>query len=105
LRCARDSFPPLRSHILLDLARHPDSPVADVSKRIVKPYRTVRRELEALHTLGLLRCDGEQTTNNDGKTVWRYPWPTASTAIRCLPCWNHHRSSGGGRLSNPCFLS
>ena len=74
LRCARDSFPPLRSHILLDLARHPDSRVADVSKRIIKPHRTVRRELEALHTLGLLHCDEEQTTHNDGKTqtVWRY---------------------------------
>jgi hypothetical protein len=74
LRCARDSFPPLRSEILLDLARNPDSRVSDVSKRIIKPYRTVRRELEALHTLGLLRCDEEQTTANDGKTqtVWRY---------------------------------
>jgi hypothetical protein len=74
LRCARDSFPPLRSEILLDLARNPDSRVTDVSKRIVKPHRTVRRELEALHTLGLLLCDEEQTTNNDGKTqtIWRY---------------------------------
>jgi hypothetical protein len=68
LHAAYRALDPARSHILLDLARHPDSPVADVSKRIVRPYRTVRRELEALHTLGLLRCDGEQTTNNDGKT-------------------------------------
>jgi hypothetical protein len=74
LRCARDSFPPLRSEILLDLARNPDSRSADVSKRIIKPYRAVRRELEALHTLGLLRCDEEQTTADDGKThsIWRY---------------------------------
>jgi hypothetical protein len=74
LRCARDSFPPLRSEILLDLARSPEARPADVSKRIVKPYRTVRRELEALHTLGLLRCDEEQTTTDDGKvhTIWRY---------------------------------
>jgi hypothetical protein len=74
LRCARDSFPPLRSEILLDLARSPDSRVTDVSKRITKPYRTVRRELEALHTLGLLRCDEEETTTNDDKTrtIWRY---------------------------------
>jgi hypothetical protein len=74
MRCARDSFPPLRSEILLDLARNPDARGADVSKRIVKPYRTVRRELEALHTIGLLHCDEEQTTANDGKTktIWRY---------------------------------
>jgi hypothetical protein len=74
LRCARDSFPPLRSEILLDLAHTPDSRVIDVSKRITKPYRTVRRELEALHTLGLLRCDEEESTADDGKTrtIWRY---------------------------------
>jgi hypothetical protein len=74
LRCARDSFPPLRSEILLDLARNPDSRVTDVSKNVVKPYRTVRRELEALHTLGLLRCDEEETSGTDGKTqtIWRY---------------------------------
>jgi hypothetical protein len=74
LRCARDSFPPLRSQILLDLARNPESRVTDLSKRIVKPHRTVRRELEALHTLGLLRCDEEQHTDTNGKaqTIWRY---------------------------------
>jgi hypothetical protein len=74
LRCARDSFPPLRSEILLDLARSPNSRVTDVSKHIVKPHRTVRRELEGLHTLGLLRCDEEQMTTSDGKTqtIWRY---------------------------------
>jgi hypothetical protein len=62
LRCARDSFPPLRSRILLDLARAPDSRPADVSTRIIKPYRTVRRELEALHSLELLRCTEEKPT-------------------------------------------
>jgi hypothetical protein len=74
LRCARDSFPPLRSQILLDLARNPDSRVVDVSRRIIKPYRSVRRTLEALHTLGLLRCVEEQTTTADDetKTIWRY---------------------------------
>jgi hypothetical protein len=74
MRCARDSFPPLRSKILLDIARTPDARAGDVSKRIVTPYRTVRRELEALHTLGLLRCDEEQITNDEDKTttVWRY---------------------------------
>jgi hypothetical protein len=30
--------------------------------------------LPPLHTLGLLRCDEEQTTADDGKThtIWRY---------------------------------
>jgi RepB DNA-primase from phage plasmid len=51
LRCARDSVPPLRIDILLDLASNPGSRAVDVSKRVIKPYRTIRRELEALHTL------------------------------------------------------
>jgi hypothetical protein len=72
MRCARDSFPPLRSEILLDLAGNPESRAVDVSKRIVKPYRTARRELEALHTLGLLRCDEEQSVIDETKTIWRY---------------------------------
>jgi hypothetical protein len=72
MRCARDSFPPLRSEILLDLAGNPESRAVDVSKRIVKPYRTARRELEALHTLGLLRCDEEQSVTDETKTIWRY---------------------------------
>jgi hypothetical protein len=72
LRCARDSIPPRRIHILLDLADNPGSRVADVSKRVVMPWRTTRRELEALHMLGLLRCDEEQSSGSEEKTVWRY---------------------------------
>jgi Bifunctional DNA primase/polymerase, N-terminal len=74
LRCARDSIPPLRRDILLDLANDPGSRVADVRKRISQPRNTVRRELEALHMLGVLRCDEEQIVGNDGKehTIWRY---------------------------------
>jgi hypothetical protein len=72
LRCARDSVPPLRMGILLDLARNPVSRATDVSKRVIKPYRTVRRELEALHTLGLLRCDEDQSVTDETKTIWRY---------------------------------
>jgi hypothetical protein len=72
LRCARDSIPPRRINILLDLADNPGSRVADVSKRVVMPWRTARRELEALHMLGLLCCDEEQSSGPEEKTVWRY---------------------------------
>jgi Bifunctional DNA primase/polymerase, N-terminal len=72
LRCARDSIPPRRFRILLDLADNPGSRVTDVSKRAVMPWRTARRELEALHMLGLLRCDEEQSSEPEEKTVWRY---------------------------------
>ena len=72
IRCARDSIPPLRLEILLDIALRPRSRPSDVRQRIGKPWRTTKRELEALTMLGLLQCD-EQTTEGDrGKTIWRY---------------------------------
>jgi hypothetical protein len=72
LRCARDSIPQLRLEILLELASNPRSRVIDVARNIAKPYRTIRRELEGLHILGLLRCDEEQAETDEAKTVWRY---------------------------------
>ena len=40
IRCARDSIPPLRLEILLDVATHPDTEVGDVRRRISKPWHT-----------------------------------------------------------------
>ena len=54
VRCARDSVPPLRLAILVDLADHPGSLVSDVRKRLQKPHNTIDRELQALHVLGLV---------------------------------------------------
>jgi hypothetical protein len=74
IRCARDSIPPLRLEILLDLAKYPDSRPGDVRRRIDKPWRTTKREMEALHMLGLLRCREKSQPDEEGKdkTVWRY---------------------------------
>lgn len=74
LRCARDTIPPLRRDILLDLANNPQSTLRDVRRRISKPRNTVRRELECMHMLGLLRCDETDQIGNDGKeyTIWHY---------------------------------
>jgi hypothetical protein len=74
LRCARDSIPPLRREILLDLGQNPGSRTTDVRKRVDKPRNTVRRELESMHMLGLLQCEEEEVNGSDGKkrTVWRY---------------------------------
>jgi hypothetical protein len=74
LRCARDSIPPLRRDILLDLAGNPGSRTIDVRKRISRPRNTVRRELECMHMLGLLCCDETEETGKDGKehTIWHY---------------------------------
>jgi hypothetical protein len=58
--------------ILLDLASNPRSRVIDVARSTGKPYRTIRRELEGLHTLGLLLCEEEQSVADENKTVWRY---------------------------------
>ena len=74
VRCARDSVPPLRLNILLDIAAHPGSRPGDVRRRISKPWTTVKRELEALHMLGLVQCDEENviTQSLQEKTVWHY---------------------------------
>jgi DNA-binding transcriptional ArsR family regulator len=77
IRCARDSVPPLTLSILLDLAAHPDSRPGDVRARIGKPWRTVKRSLEALTMIGLTECDerrdeGNGVDDDKRKTVWRY---------------------------------
>jgi hypothetical protein len=61
IRCAKDSIPPLRIEILLDIAQNPGSQVSHVRKRINKPWTTIRRELQGLHMLGMLRCEEEET--------------------------------------------
>jgi hypothetical protein len=57
IRCARDSIPPLRHEILLDIAANPGSRPREAHRRIGRPRHTVRRELEALYMLRLLQCD------------------------------------------------
>lgn len=71
IRCARDSMPPLRLAILLDVTRNPNTGTSDVRKRLGKPRATVDRQLQALHMLGVLVCD-EEKDPRAGYTLWRY---------------------------------
>ncbi len=66
MRCARDTMPPLRLAIVLDLAEHPLSRTSDVRKRLQKPHNTVDRQIQALHALGLIHTTEGETTG------WRY---------------------------------
>jgi hypothetical protein len=54
IRCARDSIPPLRLEIMRDLIANPDSEDSSIRQRIRKPWRTVKRQLDALVMLGVL---------------------------------------------------
>jgi hypothetical protein len=73
IRCARDSMPPLRLAILEDVAKNPDSTTAQVRKRLAKPRATIDRQLQALHMLGVLDCDEEETEwAGRSATIWRY---------------------------------
>jgi hypothetical protein len=76
LGCARDSIPPLRREILLDIAKHPNSRPGDTRKRINKPWTTAKREMDALNYIGILVCDEgiETGAGRDGKdrTIFRY---------------------------------
>ena len=62
LRCARDSIPPLRLEILLDVANSRNTKAGDIRKRIKKPWRSVRRQIDALTMLGALVMDHETET-------------------------------------------
>jgi hypothetical protein len=66
IRCARDSIPPLRREILLDIAANPESEPKEVRQRISRPRNTVRRELEALYMLRLLKCEERIDVEDDG---------------------------------------
>jgi len=73
LRCARDSMPPLRLAIILDIAAIPDSATRDVRQRLNKPRATLDRQLQALHMLGVLDCDEyEDYHRGQPVTIWRY---------------------------------
>ena len=54
IRCARDSMPPMRLQIIDDLAEYPGATATEVRTRLDKPYRTVERQMQALHMLGVL---------------------------------------------------
>jgi hypothetical protein len=75
IRCAYDSIPPLRREILLDIADNPESEPQHVHRRIGRPRNTVRRELEALYMLRLLRCvetDHQQGLDGRIRTLFQY---------------------------------
>ena len=68
IRCAADSLPPMRLAIVKDLAAdgvYMPSTAGDVAKRIDKPRRSVDRQLQALHALGL-------ATVKPGSSPWDY---------------------------------
>jgi hypothetical protein len=121
IRCARDSVPPLRLEILRDIAFNPDATPGDVRKRISKPWPTVKREMEALTMLGILRCDEETEEVEDDeqpkkmttKTKWLYdlsadfdrdtliamsggynPFEDATANVRNAP-FSNRRANGG----------
>jgi len=72
-RCARDTIPPLRLKILFDLAANPKSRPLEVARRIARPRTTVRRELEALHVLGVLVTEEKDVMRGyREETITRY---------------------------------
>lgn len=65
LRVARDTVPPMRLLVLLDVMDHPASTTKDVVHRVQKPRTTVDRTLQELHVIGLLKL-------HDDGGAWRY---------------------------------
>ena len=65
LRVARDTMPPLRRLVLLDVADNADTNCAEVVNRLQRPRKSLDRILQELHILGLL-------TVRTGERGWRY---------------------------------
>jgi hypothetical protein len=68
-RCARDSMPPLRLAVLLDVQAHPGSTTHAARVRLDRPRTTVDQALQCLHALGLVTVT-ESVEGN--RSVWRY---------------------------------
>jgi hypothetical protein len=68
IRCARDSIPPLRLELLLDVVNSRNTRARDIRNRVKKPWRTVKRQLDALVMLGALVTEmkTENETQPDG---------------------------------------
>jgi hypothetical protein len=71
VRCARDSIPPLRLEILLDIAKNPKTSVGEVRRRNNKPWKTTKREMDALQMLDMLQCT-ESVDCHGGEKIWNY---------------------------------
>ena len=74
LRCARDSMPPTRFACLLHVAEVAgDCKTNQVAEAIQVPWSAVDRALQALHSVGLLRCAvSEELRGGKEVNVWRY---------------------------------
>jgi hypothetical protein len=70
IRCARDSIPPLRLEIILNVADNPRTTAGEIRKCIRKPWRTVKRQIDALVMLDVLiiEMEAETETMPDGKS-------------------------------------
>jgi hypothetical protein len=71
IRAARDSMPPIRLAIADDVAANRHSTPNEIRRRVDLPWRTVDRECQALHMLGVLECD-EVEYGTAGKSRWYY---------------------------------
>jgi hypothetical protein len=94
IRCARDSIPPLRREILLDVAAHPDTNPGGTRKRINKPWTTVKREMDALNFLGILVCEEDTIQGYGGgkdKIIWRYQLAPEFDRATLLAMADHHQ--------------
>lgn len=69
-RCAADSMPPLRLLVLLYVKDNPHASTHAVRVSLDRPRATIDRELQALHTLGLVTVD--EIVQPSGKTAWYY---------------------------------
>ena len=96
LRCARDSCPPMRSAILLDLrgtrTRARLTSAKELSSHTAPSGGNLRR-CTVWGYCTVMRNRSLATTTSCAPSG-AIPWPTTSTAPPCSQCWSRHRFSG-----------
>lgn len=78
IRCAADSLPPLRLAVLRAVTDKPGVLATEVARALNKPRATVVRQMDALHTLGLVT-----TTEDKGSRF--YPHPAVHVSVLASP--------------------
>jgi hypothetical protein len=64
-------MPPLRLRVLGDVSANPDTPTADVVKRLQLPHKMIDRILQELHLLELLTLDSIKYGEERERWIYR----------------------------------
>jgi DNA-binding IclR family transcriptional regulator len=77
-------MPPLRLRVLDDVSANPDTPTADVAKRLQLPRKMIDRILQELHLLELLTLDSIKYGEERERWIYRLAEDVDRAALQRL---------------------